>query len=183
MFGQRLQAFVLLAAYERVDMEIWKIIQEYPDYEASNYGNIRNQSTHKQLMQRPNRDTGYMTIRLYKNKKVKSLSVHRLICKTFFGNPMGNCEVAHLDNNKQNNRVENLIWASKKENMSHQIIHGTRAIGEKHGTNVISQDLAITIKTLLQSGTEDRHIANSFNIPLYIVRNIKYGKAWRWLNV
>ena len=54
---------------------------------------------------------------LQKDKKKKVYMVHRLVAQTFIPNPNVLPQVNHLDENKQNNNVSNLEWASCKENI------------------------------------------------------------------
>lgn len=51
-----------------------------------------------------------------KTKKQIKYYSHRLIAETLIKNPQNLKEVDHIDGNKQNNRVENLRWVSRKEN-------------------------------------------------------------------
>lgn len=63
---------------------------------------------------------GYAIVNLYnKDKKMKSLSVHRLIAKAFLPNPNNYPEVNHINGIKLDNRVENLEWCSKQQNTKH----------------------------------------------------------------
>ena len=49
--------------------------------------------------------------------------VHRMIAETFIPNPDGKHEVNHIDGNPSNNRVENLEWCSRRENMISPDVH------------------------------------------------------------
>ena len=69
--------------------------------------------------------TGYLRVGLSKNGKVKTFSVHRLIAEAFIDNPLGYTEVNHIDHNKLNNRIGNLEWCSRKENMQKMRTHYT----------------------------------------------------------
>ena len=98
--------------------EIYKTIEEFPNYEVSNMGNIRNKKTKRIL--KPGKDAGgYLRVVLYKNGKPSTKKVHRLAMITF--NPVENMDdlqVDHIDFNKQNNCLENLRWLTPAENGS-----------------------------------------------------------------
>lgn len=88
--------------------QVWKIIPSYPEYEASNTGEIRNKNTFRILKQKLDKN-GYLRINLYKNKEQKSgLQVHRLIAEAFIETDNNHFKVCHIDNNRQNNNVNNL---------------------------------------------------------------------------
>jgi hypothetical protein len=63
---------------------------------------------------------GYAVVNLYNGKrKMKSLSVHRLVAKAFLPNPNNYRDVNHINGIKLDNRVENLEWCSIKQNTKH----------------------------------------------------------------
>ena len=59
---------------------------------------------------------GYHIICLYKNKKVLSRSIHRLVAETYIENPFNLPQVNHIDENKTNNHVSNLEWVTHQQN-------------------------------------------------------------------
>lgn len=100
--------------------EVWKDIPHYEGlYQVSNLGRIwsvRKQRTLSPAMT-PN---GYMRINLYApNHKRKTESVHRLVALTFIDNPEAKPQVNHKNQNKTDNRAENLEWVSAKENINY----------------------------------------------------------------
>ena len=49
----------------------------------------------------------------------KNLKVARLVCEAFHGpQPKGKPYVLHKDENSRNNRPENLMWGTQKENLN-----------------------------------------------------------------
>ena len=105
-------------------MEIWKDIKGYEGlYEVSNQGNIRSLKTGK--LRKPTNNFGYLRINLCKNNVVKFHMVHRLVAEAFIENNDPNLtQVNHKNENKQDNRVENLEWCDAKYNNN----YGTKII-------------------------------------------------------
>ena len=107
-------------------MEKWKDIDGYDGvYQVSSFGNFRSKAKGKKFrLLKPQADGhGYFCIRLYKDKVGKTFHAHRLVIKTFLGDRdcphcgMG-LEVNHKDANKTNNRLTNLEYVTRKDNMN-----------------------------------------------------------------
>ena len=95
-------------------------------YKVSNFGRILSlnyRNTGKsELMTPVDNGCGYLKVGLWKNGKTKQCLVHRLIAQTFLPNPDNLPEINHIDEDKTNNRVDNIEWKSHKDNIN----HGTR---------------------------------------------------------
>ena len=99
-------------------MEEWKEIPGYEGlYEVSNKGNVRNVRRNT-LLRLTKTNYGYIRIDLCKNGIKTSLSVHRLVAETFIPHPDNLPMINHKDEDKTNNRVENLEWCDAKYNIN-----------------------------------------------------------------
>lgn len=96
--------------------EIWKDVPGYENiYEVSNLGDVKNKRTNKLLSLTPDKD-GYLRLGLSKNRIRKTYSVHRLVAQAFLENPNELPAINHKDENKTNNRVDNLEWCTSEYN-------------------------------------------------------------------
>lgn len=118
-------------------MEEWKDIVGYEGlYQASNLGRVRSLDYHRtgkvRIMRPSNGGTNksYLHIGLTKDKKLKTISVHRLVWEAFNGPIPEGYEINHLDENGLNNKLSNLVLVTHSENIN----YGTRSkkAGKKH---------------------------------------------------
>lgn len=114
-------------------MEIWRPVKGYEGlYEVSNKGRIRSLDRiaifkdgrsrkyyGKVLEIKTVNNSGYLTVGLHNNGKQKTLLVHRVVAEAFIDNPNRYPEVNHIDQDKLNNRIENLEWCTHIKNVNH----------------------------------------------------------------
>lgn len=102
-------------------MKKWKQIVDFPTYEVSNAGEIRNVKTKQMLKPFVDGKGRYLQVTLCNKGKMKKALVHRLVAEYFVKNPKPDefLEVNHIDYNIKNNNYENLEWTSRKGNMAH----------------------------------------------------------------
>ena len=106
--------------------EFWKDINGYENlYQVSNFGNvvslgnhtIKNQYSGKKIYLKYKIDKyGYYAVTIRKNGIPKTTTVHRLVAQAFISNPNNLPCINHKDENKTNNRVDNLEWCTIKYN-------------------------------------------------------------------
>lgn len=116
-------------------IEIWKQIDDFPDYAVSNFGRVMriaprpsNGGTRtkpgKILKLHPNRRNEYLQVNLYRDKKMTTKRVNRLVADAFLPPPTDEqTDCAHNDGNRQNNHVSNLRWTTHRENCGERQKH------------------------------------------------------------
>lgn len=110
--------------------EEWRIIDDFPNYMISNFGNIKRISRTmsrkgfpytlpEKILKSYNSFSSYNMIKLHNKEGFKSYLIHRLVAKAFIDNPRCLPFVNHIDGNKLNNNVNNLEWVDHRENSCH----------------------------------------------------------------
>lgn len=158
----------------------------YDGYEVSNFGRIKRilggQGFRAGRCLSPHKSSGgYLFIRLTVNGHQKSVCVHKLVTEIFLGKRPIGLQVRHLDGNKENNRIDNLVYGTAKENGADNTRLGVMPRGEKVNTNVITTKQAKLCFELLKNELSATEIAKVLKIPRNTVYKIKYGKTWKWL--
>lgn len=108
--------------------EVWRMIPGYEGlYLVSNLGRVKSVERvspqghllPERIMKQFKMPSGYLHVRLCKDGKVKNYRVHRLVAQAFIPNPEGLPQVNHINEDKMDNRVENLEWCDCKYNINH----------------------------------------------------------------
>jgi NUMOD4 motif/HNH endonuclease len=105
--------------------EIWKDVLGYEEiYLVSSFGRVKSKPkkrlNYDRFLKPGKNSDGYFSVVLYKKDIKKSFKAHRLVANSFIEN-LNNLEmVNHIDENKQNNKIENLEWVSRIENGVHR---------------------------------------------------------------
>ena len=96
-------------------MEQYKIIKDFPNYEVSNLGRVRNSKTGRVL--KPQICThGYYHVMLCSDGNVYTKKIHTLVGESFIPNPFNKKCIDHIDNNRLNNNFSNLRYCTQQEN-------------------------------------------------------------------
>ena len=96
-------------------LEIYANITSYPNYQISNFGNVKNVKTEKILKPGTNR-YGYLYVILTEDDERSIKTIHRLVANAFLENAENKKNVDHIDRCKTNNHISNLRWATGSEN-------------------------------------------------------------------
>ena len=121
--------------------ETWKPVMGFEGaYEVSDLGNIRSLNNLGATPMKPTRNNlGYMKIILWKGGTPTYRTIHRLVAEAFLPNPQKLPQINHKNEDKVDNRVENLEWCTAKYNAN----YGTRscrikeALTDKYGRAVL----------------------------------------------
>lgn len=161
-------------------------IEGCPHYLVSDHGNVKSSWPVKrrigEYLKPYFAGDGYQMVMLYEGGPPARRYVHDLVCRAFRGDPpTSRHQVAHKDNNKTNNYLENLRWRTPGANMAEQYDHKTKSLGSRRPTAVLTEAMVREVDVLLRGGTCVGDIAAQFGVSKGIIEYINEGLTWTWL--
>ena len=173
-----------------MEKEIWKDIPGYEGrYQASNQGRIRSidrtltcigpkHNTYQRSMKgrilKPGRfcKSGHLSVVLGHGEN--GSPVHQLIALTFIGTCPEGMEVLHNNGDPADNRVTNLRYGTRTENILDVFYQGGR-------WRKLSIEDVEEIKFALYCGLRGSDLARQFNVTPSIISAIKHGRIFSWI--
>lgn len=177
--------------------EIWKDVPGYDGkYQVSNMGRVRGLPRNSVMKNGSDvirklkgrimsfgvcgSRVKYHSIKLCKDSKIETITIHRLVATVFVKNPHGKPHINHINNNSFDNRATNLEWCTPQENMSHAMKNGRWDIrGEKQHLSKLNTKSVVSIRKMITLGIKFNDIANKFKIDPSTISDINRGKTWK----
>ena len=161
--------------------ELWKTLEEYKGIKVSSVGRIwkaANKSRKERILTEfPKDRDGYCRCSVQKlDGTWTSQPVHRLVAKAFIPNIENKQTVNHIDGNRTNNKVENLEWATPRENVIHSFRFGSRRICKQVLKKTILTDFQISQIDNLRNLYTLNQISKIFNVEYQSLKNIIHKK-------
>jgi hypothetical protein len=166
--------------------EIWKDVPGYEGkYQASSLGRIRSLDRRVSIGKGATRLMRGRVLRAAGSKKMPHLMVvlghgahgspvHQLVALTFLGPRPKGCDVRHLDGDPLNNKVSNLAYGSRTDN-----ILDVYRIGR--AWRKLTAEQALEIRRRLQNGERGVDLAREYGVGQACISSIKVGRIYAWL--
>lgn len=163
-------------------VEEWRPVKGMNDsYDVSNMGRIRNKYTGN--IRKPHYlPNGYSVFHCNVNGKRVREYVHRIVAEAFCSHPEGYDVVNHLDNDKRNNRADNLEWTTQFGNVHHGMkqnryrLKAIPVVGFKDGKRYEFVSAHVASK---ETGCGDKEIIRCCKNPMARSK----GFHWEYLEV
>ena len=179
-------------------MAEWRVIPSFPDYEASDAGEVRRVRPGKNQRRvhilRPHVEkNGFPKVTFWVEGKSRSRWLNRVVCEAFHGpEPQPGMRAAHLNAVPDDCRESNLAWKTTHEVSAAKRDRGTENIGERNGkaklTAVQVREIRRRYSALPRSSGGKRvrkgsltGLAAEYGLTTFGVIQIMSGKNWRHL--
>jgi len=172
MQSEKLKALASFGGY-------WVPAYDAPKYFVSIDGRIVSFLNHIKVL-KPQMHGTYLGINIASaNGTRKTRYIHRLMLESWDRPASLKEQCRHLDGNKFNNRLDNLVWGSAKENAKDKELHGTVPFGEKNPMAVLTKDMVLRMRDIrLFSQKSYKEIGQYFNVSTMTAFRAITGQSW-----
>ena len=119
---------------------------------------------------------GYPVVRLTRQSRCKTHSVHRLVAEAFLGGCPAGHEVNHKDRDRWNPTASNLEYVTRSENMRHSFANGGRV---RFGVAKRNHRLSLAdVREIFSSSATERALGVKFGVSHGVIGRIRRGQRW-----
>lgn len=147
-------------------------------YEVSSLGRVRSlprNTTKGKILAQQITKFGYLKVALVKNNVPKFFQVHRLVAISFIPNPNNLPQVNHINENKLDNRVENLEWCTAKYNMNY-------SNAKRVAQNTLDEKLVAIYPSLIEASNQTGFWYGNISRCCLGKRKTAYGYIWKYID-
>lgn len=179
-------------------LEIWKPIASYEGYyEVSNLGRIRSVTrtyskrvrnggisirTVKGRVLKPATNCPYLTVCLHGEHGRKTHAVHKLVALAFVPNTDNLPQINHKDEDKRNNRADNLEWCDASYNTTYGTISDRKRLklnGEGNPHSCLTAEQVKEIRQSSSAGVPYETLAKLFGVSRDTIYQIVTRRRWK----
>ena len=152
--------------------ESWKRIPSAPNYEVSDFGNVRSFYRIKPYLLKPQpHKQGYLQVSIVVDGKRRTRTIHTLVMEAFVGSPpIGMC-VRHKDDDCSNNALTNLEYGTHTDNMRDKHKSGTNAFA-------LTERKVRIIRGLKKCGFTYTRLSEIFSVSTTCIYRVIRRRTW-----
>lgn len=177
--------FVVVSGVDALEGEEWRSVVGAPGYQVSSNGRVRSlervsfgRRVKDRFMKLQLTSTGYLTVNLRVGVEYQLYRCHQLVLAAFVGPRPSGQEVRHLNGNRTDNRLENLAYGTRADNMADAKRHGTvyMAPGEDHPNAKLNDE---SVAAILSSKKTTADLARQYGVDSATIGDIRRGVTWQ----
>lgn len=160
-------------------------------YEVSNLGRVRSLDRRSsddrcaikgRILRQSFHTTGYLKVALWCGTGI-TRKIHILVLEAFVGPRPVHMDGCHCDGNVRNNKLSNLRWDTRKNNLADRCAHGTDQIGERNPSARLNATDVERIFDLSRSGCSQQQVSDWLGCSQANVGLILRGETWAHLGL
>ena len=168
--------------------EIWRPVPGYEGiYEVSNLGRVKgvdrivrhncggDKFVSGKILSPLKLRNGYYQIALWSKGHRKVMLLHKIVLLAFKGECPQGLETMHLNSDRADNRLSNLLYGTHSENTIETIRLG------RNGKQRLNPSKVIAIRDRLQKGEKVKSIAKIYEVSERAISQIKNGHTYSWV--
>lgn len=169
----------------QTDPEVWRVVPSVPSYLASTHGRVMKVPYLAPMPHGGVRNYGgeptYGVWAPDERRYILSIDGHthkvaRMVCEAFHGEAPDGTVCTHLDEDSQNNRPENLRWATQKENLAASGFRNVLKQRRVYDLRKLSADDVRAIREAAACGETLASIARRYSVSAGHVSRVVSGQ-------
>ena len=156
--------------------EQWRLVPGAPEYMVSSHGRVASFYNAKPALLKGADHDGYRRVNL---KGRGPCYVHCLVAEAFLGPRPARVDTCHHNGRRDDNRLANLYYGTRRENVADARRHGTLMAGEGHYAARFTLAQVVQIRALRAEGWTQQSIADAFGAPRTTIQAIVDGRNWK----
>lgn len=166
---------------QELESEEWRPVVGFEGYySVSNLGRVMSTGGKWHRVGRvlkPSLNDGYLQVVLTREKASTTRKIQGLVAAAFLGKRPNGSDANHIDRNRANNRLGNLEYLTRRENILHSIINETH-----HHATLTARD-ARQIRRLDCEGLTPGEISDRFpHVDRKTIYNVRTWRTWKYLS-
>ena len=162
----------------------WLPIENHPDYEVSDCGQVRSHKNGATRILKP-QGAGdrrrYRKVCLHTGTNRPQVYIHKLVADAFIGPRPEGMEIRHLDGDPTNNQLSNLAYGTSTENKADCIAHGNTQRGTRMWMSTLDERRVRIIRGLCKLDFPRKRIAEICRVTTKTVSDVYRMRSWAWL--
>lgn len=167
--------------------ERWLPVPGYEGfYEVSDLGRVRSLPHrdrrgifHHGIVRKPQRaGKGYMALGLSAHGVITARYVHHLVTLAFLGECPPGQEILHGDDNRANNRLDNLRYDTHRANQAEAVARDRTAHGVRNARTKVTPEIVAQIRAARAAGERGVDLAAKWGLSTAQVSRIGRGHNW-----